>query len=162
MPTNKYLHLRLLSFFVLLQSFAWSAAVPQTSKLSNNPAPSFIELTKYSNKQIQKIIGRKLILKEKAALFAYRTLRRTDDVKRANSYARTGLILTVVGLLVLPVLPTIPGIILCISALSSEKKSPGTLTRKNKSLAIVGIILGAVSLLLLAVIIVAITAFEVQ
>lgn len=91
--------------------------------------------------------------KAKLSGLVTRMLSRVNDrTKVANRKARLGFVLSLVGLLLVPILPTIPGMILCIAALSEEKRAPGTLTRDAKSLAQVGIVLGAISLAVLMIV----------
>jgi hypothetical protein len=139
-----------LCFFIFLQSFAWSATTPVDPAPNKKvTATALQDIRNYSNKQLEKMIGRKLLLKEKVVLYTYRLVHPIDDPKeKANSNARTGLVMSILGILVLPVILSIVGLILSRKALAVERKTPGTLTKKTKSQATTGVILGIIGILL--------------
>jgi len=143
----------LLLFFV---SFSYSAfanygytAIPADhEKISEQISPEKNSF-KQQVKEIEKLTGRKLTLKQKLALRIQRLYGPYDkDLQRkANTRAQTGFILTIIGFVFLwPLI--IPGLILSNSALLKETVEPGILTVQNRGLAKAGRILGLIGLII--------------
>ncbi len=106
-------------------------------------------------RELEKLTGRKLTLKERIALRIQRFAGPYDkDLQRkANNQAQTGFILSILGFVLLwPLL--IPGLIISNSALQKEKVEPGILTMQNRGLAKAGRILGLIGLVLIFFVIV--------
>ena len=121
------------------------APLKQRARVSSHPLPAFK-------------LGNFRVFKAKLSRFITIMLAPDELRKRkANRQARFGFVLSLLSLFVIPVLPAIPGIILCVAALSEEKKAAGTLSKNSKSFAEVGIVLGVLSFILLALILVIVT-----
>lgn len=143
----------LLLFFISLShsSFAnyghaATAVAPERITEQVTPAKNSFKL---QVKEIEKITGRKLTLKQKLALRIQRLYGPYDkDLQRkANNQAQTGFILSIIGFVFLwPLI--IPGLILSNSALLKEKVEPGILTVQNRGLAKAGRILGLIGLII--------------
>ncbi len=144
----------LLSVFFSSTIFAFSAAPiatvntePETAIAVKKKKPSSF---KSFRKETEKKIGRKLGLFERIGLWYYTKLTPNPDVdaNKANNHALIGFILSICGLVFLPLL-CIPGFILSNSALQKEKLSPGILDGSNKGLAKAGFIISIIGFALL-------------
>lgn len=143
----------LLLFFVSFShnsfaNYGHAAIAVASEKITEQVTPAKISF-KLRVKEIEKLTGRKLTLKEKIALRIQKLVGPYDkDLQRkANSQAQTGFILSILGFVLLwPLL--IPGLIISNSALQKEKVEPGILTMQNRGLAKVGRILGLIGLII--------------
>lgn len=141
-----------LSIFLVCISLLGFAAVPPTNLVpidSLSVAKPLNLFQKGSNKQIEKLIGRRLTVKEKLGLWAARKMKAVDEasIKKANSKALTGFLLSLAGIFVFPLLPSIAAVVLTSSVLKQEKLEPGTLT-KNKDLAQIGLVIGILGIII--------------
>ncbi|MDB5196484.1 MAG: hypothetical protein JWP88_855, partial [Flaviaesturariibacter sp.] len=146
----KPIQLSLLSFFfcfLFLFGEDLYASVPPVRLPADSlsVAKAYTILKNGSNKQIAELIGRRLTGKEKLSLWAARRFAEVDEAtqKKANSRALIGFLLSLAGLLLIPLLPSIAAIVLTNSALKMEREQPGALS-KNKDLAQIGFVIGII------------------
>jgi hypothetical protein len=126
---------------------------------------SFNQISFLSRNNIEKALGRKLTLRERAGLFLYKkqiarkTFFISDELKqKANSYANTGFTLSIIGLIGLFLFPlavfvAIPAYVFSSRALEIDREYPNTLTETNRMHAKIGKVTSIVTgmILLLAV-----------
>jgi hypothetical protein len=113
-----------------------------------------------SNKEIQKLIGRKLTLKEKFALWVGKKYSEVDEAasKKANSQALIAFLLSLAGFFIIPLFPSIAAIVISSRVLQREKENPGLIS-KNKALAQIAQILGIIGVAIVVVAIVVLLAY---
>ncbi|MFN8264493.1 MAG: hypothetical protein U0T11_00340 [Chitinophagaceae bacterium] len=145
-------------FFASVQTEALAThpAIVSNATVSSKAAP----LTYKAQKTVaEKMLGRKLSLKERMALRIQTAFPRYDkDLERkANNEALIGFIFSMAGLVLLwPLL--IPGLIISSSALRKERIDPGILEKGNYGLAKAGKIIGIIGLAIIALAIIIIAA----
>ena len=141
--------------FVALPSTLFSATLTSTSNTTINPSEDvFKKLTSLKTKEVQKLIGRKLTLKEK---ISFLILKHTTGRKAQSKKGNTALIFGIVGVglfligLFVPfvILGAIAGAIVAI-VLGSGAKNQDPSDQKARAAVLLGwITLGATALLLI-------------
>jgi uncharacterized protein YqhQ len=149
-------------FFLFIENTAASVnpvvsttiVAPVTETLVKKKNKSSYKILK---NETEKLLGRKLKLREKIGLWATSRMAndpydKTDE-KRANTMAIVGFCFGVASLLLLPLF-SIPGFIISNNALNKEKNNPGMLEDTNKTLAKIGKILSIIGFVYLLVVII--------
>jgi len=153
----KYIFTFIIILLVLPNAAKPFTTVPGVMPFSTAPVKKVTKKLSYKQSKmlLESSLGRKLKLKEKAALRLQSVLPdvRIEDERKANNNAVLGFVFAIGGLILLmPLL--IPGYILSNNALRMDREYPGILTDTNRSLAKAGKIISLVGIILVLALII--------